>query len=645
MKNNYTNLHCHSFFSILDGLSSPAQIVDRCCELEMSSCAITDHGNLFGSLQFIEACQEKNIKPIVGIELYLCKQDPQKKDQENRKLDHLVVLAKNLEGWKNLIKLITESNLPKNFYYKNRLDLNGLTKFCNNNFICLTGHLGSTLSSQIFPNGPDCSNLDEAKKHANKNWVNDSVNHIGQLKDIFGKENVFLEIQLIDKENNPKSVLLSQAMRHLEWKTGTQCIANNDAHYCRQEDAIDQRVLLASSMQKTFQDIYNKNSIGEVGLSSFFNSRNYYIHSYEEMLNKGHTEEELKRTLDISDMCEEYDLKNPPLLPNFPLPQNTTSEEHLLELCRKGWKERYPKIKKIIDSGKFTEQDYVDRLKIEMETLSETKLHNYFLLVEDVIRYAKDQGYLRGIARGSSAGSLLLYLLEVTHVDPLEYDLLFERFYNRGRNTKDRISLPDIDIDTPRYGRENIIQYIRDKYGKDNVAQIITFSRMQGRAVIKDVFRVNNALSFSEINDMTSGIPDEGAISDQLGEIKEKYGKKSIVMWALENNKKELSKWAHLDDNNEIQGDYANLFKQAFRLEGTVRGTSKHAAGLCISPIPLSDVTPLVYDKTSKELIAGFELDDLESKLGLMKLDVLAISMLDKVQGVLDLLKTGKLNA
>ena len=241
-----------------------------------------------------------------------------------------------------------------------------------------------------------------------------------------------------------------------------------------------------------------------------------------------------------------------------------------------------------------------------------------------------------GPGRGSAAGCLISYLIGITEVDPIEFDLLFERFYNSGRNTKDNISLPDIDIDIPGKKRDEIIEYIKTKYGHENVSQMVTFGRLQGRSAIKEILRVNEACGFSVMNEITKYIPDEAAISDQLAEMDEED--RSIIRWALQNNSKELYDYCHINDSGNLEGDYAEYFEQAIRIEGTLKTQGKHAAGVVISANKLAEVCPMVNSKSSKEKIAGLEMADLEA-LGHVKFDVLAINLLDKLMYIDKLVK------
>jgi DNA polymerase-3 subunit alpha len=233
------------------------------------------------------------------------------------------------------------------------------------------------------------------------------------------------------------------------------------------------------------------------------------------------------------------------------------------------------------------------------------------------------------------------YLISITSIDPIKYDLLFERFYNAGRNTGDRISMPDIDVDVPIDKREAVIQYIKDTYGQDKVSQMVTFNTIKGRGALKDVLRVYGNISFEEMNKITKNIPDESKIADELQEMKEESGEASIIRWALENNKEKLQEWCFMDESSsELHGPLSKRFEQAIRLEGTKSNQSKHAAGIAISAEPLNELCPMVYDSKNNQLIAGMEMQDLES-LGIIKFDILGVAMLDKVMTIQDILNQG----
>lgn len=615
---NYIPLHAHSHFSLLDGLSKPAKMAQRCIDIEATACALTDHGNIAGSVQFYKEMKSKGIKPILGCELYISNDDPSIKTKDNYKLSHFLVLAKNYRGWRKLISLVSESNREDYFYRKPRLSIDKLSDFTSGDLIGITGHLGSTLANMITQ-----------EDRIDPNWKIGASAHLHRLIDIFGKDNLFLEAQLIDKENLPIQEPLTECIREIAKSLHLKVVCTPDAHYCTKDDADDQRILLCNNLKTTLSAINEKlDNDDDVGMGCFFRSDNFHIPSQEEMRNI-HTEEEIYNTNIVAELCEEYDILSKPNLPPFDYPKEFDSEdEYVRQLCRNGWR-------KLLSNNLTKDQEtaYADRIKYELGVLQGAGLSSYFLIVQDIVNYVRSNDWLPGPGRGSAAGCLVSYLLGITSIDPLQYGLIFDRFYNAGRNTKDRISMPDIDIDVPINKRENIIQYIKEKYGSEKVSQMITFNTMKGRGALKDVLRAYGNISFEEMNRITKFIPDEAKIADELQEMKEEYGEASIIRWALENNSKDLKDWCFINDEDQLDGPLAKRFEQAIRLEGTKSNQSRHAAGVVISSENLADVCPMVYDTKNKQMIAGMEMQDLES-IGIIKFDVLGVAMLDKVMDI-----------
>lgn len=637
---SYAVLHNHSYNSLLDAISDPKDIAARCKELKIPACALTDHGSISAAIPFLSACKKNDIKGILGIELYICEENPSLKSE--RELKHLIVLCKNLAGWQDLMELVTECNDPANFYYKPRINLENLEKYGRRgNLLCLDGHFGSCLSYCIFPNPQalrGCDTVECCKTYINKNWVEDCRKHLRCLENIFGTSNVYLEVQLLDRINLPPLELLAQGYRYLAKQDGYKCVASTDAHYIKEEDAILQRIVLANSLGREIKDILNAISRGEdVGLGGFFKSSKYYIPSYEE-LQSIHTKEELTNTLLIADKCESYDITHKPILPKFPL-QNVVAGDYIKELCRGGWRQKIDKIKEVCRIKNITEKDYVARLEAELKVILEYHLEDYFLIVWDIVRYARDNQIQVGFGRGSAAGSLILYLLNVTTVDPLEYDLLFERFLNAGRFTKDRVSLPDVDMDFDIRYRDKIFDYIKEKYGQENVGQICTFGTLKGRAALYDVLRAFNVASSDEIHRITSVIPDPAKISDELQIMKDNGENPSILVWSLRNCK-ELQPYCTIDAKDKLSGEYAQYFEYAIRLENVRKSQGKHAAGIVIADKPLYNYCPMIYDKSEKQLIAGYNMEDIE-KNGLLKLDILGVAALSKLSTIAGLIKNG----
>lgn len=379
---HYVPLHVHSMFSLLDGLSKPSQIAERCIEIGANACAITDHGNIAGSVKFYTEMKKNNIKPILGCELYICKLDPSIQDKSNRDLSHFIVLAKNYEGWRNLVKIISESNRPDYYYHKPRLDLDTLSKINNGNLIAITGHLGSTLADEVLDN-----------YELKASWKELGIAHVEYLKNNFS--HVFLEAQLMDKDNLEVQVILTKAIREIAMETNTKVICTPDAHYCKKEDAVDQRILLCNNLKTTFPEINRKLSNNEdIPMGCFFNSDNYHILSQEEMQSL-HTIEEINNTQFVANLIEEYDILSKPQLPPFDCPKGYSDAEYLRELCRKGWKE---KIANVIPQEQH--QKYVDRIKYELDVLQGADLSSYFLIVQDIVNYVRNNGWLPGPGRG-----------------------------------------------------------------------------------------------------------------------------------------------------------------------------------------------------------------------------------------------------
>ena len=624
----YSPLHLHSHYSLLDGLSKPEDIATTCQSLGITSCAITDHGTISGCVKFYQTMVKNNIKPILGCELYICDQSSELKAKDNAKLSHLVVLAKNLKGWKSLIKIVSTTNESKNFYYKPRIDIDSLAATIkgSKDLICISGHPGSTLANAIYDSG----NLVE-------NWESKALEHIKRLQTTFGTENTFVEIQLMDSENSYQQSI-GLLLRDFAKKHNLQRVATIDAHYCKQEDAVDQRILLCSNLKTTIPAITNKILKNEdVAFSAFFTSDQYHIISPEKMQDI-HEDIEIQNTINISNSCKSYDILSRPQLPKFICPGNVIDNDHLRQLCRNGWKN---KIVGIIPEDKH--HLYVERIKRELSILEESGLASYFLIVSDILDYIRSQNWLPGPGRGSAAGCLVSYLIGITSIDPIQYNLIFERFYNSGRNTSDRISMPDIDVDVPIQHREKIIQYIKDKYGHKKVSQMITFNTLKGRGALKEVLRVYDNMSFDEMNKITKNIPDEAKIADDLQDMRDEDGEASILRWALENNADKLKEWCYIDEQNNLAGPLAKRFEQAMRLEGTKYNQSKHAAGIAISSTSLDSLCPMVYDTKTDQAIAGLEMSDLEA-IGVIKFDILGIALLDKMMEIKFLLLNGENN-
>jgi len=610
---NYFNFHIHSHYSLLDGLSKPDNIVKRLQELGQSGSAITDHGNLFGSVKFLQKMTKANLKPIIGIEFYICDQDATVQDNTNRHLSHLLLYAKNNQGWKTLLKIVAEANKPEHYYYKPRLSVKQLAPLLDGNIIGICGHLGSTLSHLILDDNKD---------------VTYGVKLAKRLQELF-KGQFYLEGQLYDTNVIPESKILTDMMREISKKSGIKMIPTNDAHYCKPEDAFDQRILLCRNLNQTLDQVQKSGA-----LSSFFQSNKFYIPSYDEMLGFGFTEEELDNTNQLASEFEPYtNILKPPSLPVFDCPEGYNPDSWLKELARKGWRE---KIQNKIP--KEQHQTYIDRFNHEFSVIQEAGLSSYFLTVANILDYVRESGWLQGIARGSSAGCLVSYLINITKVDPLKYDLLFERFYNSARKG----SLPDIDIDVPIDCRNSILEYIRKKYGESRVSSMVTFQKLHGRSALKDTLRAYGNINFETMNNITSFFPEPAKVAGEIQLMQEETGESSLIRYTLEKDQKtgKLREWAYIDDNGNVGGVLAKRFIQAMALEGTPFCCSKHPAGVIIAPDELNNIAPLHYDTGTKSCIIGLDMTDCEN-IGLVKLDVLGLAVLDKISLAQQILRNG----
>jgi DNA polymerase-3 subunit alpha len=616
----YTPLHVHTHYSLQLGLSKPSDIAAKCKHFGIKSCAITDNGNIAGTISFYKEMIKNDIKPILGCELNICTENADIKNINNDKLSRITLLPKNNDGWINLIEIVSKTNCKDFFYHKPRIDLDNLKNMVKDqNLICITGYYRSSLYDIIYQ-----------ENELIANWESLAINHIESISNIFGKDNVFIEIQRF----NDFCLNLSEPIRQLSQQNNWKRIAGIDSYYCNSEDAIDHKILLCSGLKTTLPEISKKiiNNI-DTGVNHFFNSDQYCLLSNEK-ISELYDTEEIDNTRLVDNLCESFSPLNKPNLPSFKYPDNYESDaEYLKQLCRDGWRK---KISNVIDKNK--QQEYVDRVKYELEILQGANLSSYFLIVRDILEFIKNNNWLHGPGRGSAAGCLVSYLIGITSIDPIKYNLLFERFYNAGRNTKDRVSMPDIDVDVPIDKRDIIINYIKDKYGHENVAQMITFTTLKGRGALKEVLRVHNNISFEEMNNITKHIPDEAKIADELQEIKEEEGTASIIKWALENNPEKFKEWCEIDSSGQLTGPLAKRFEQAIRIEGTKFHQSKHAAGIAISATALSKICPMIFDTKTEQLISGLEMNDLES-LGVIKFDILGIALLDKIMYINELTK------
>ena len=388
-------------------------------------------------------------------------------------------------------------------------------------------------------------------------------------------------------------------------------------YYVYPEEAECHRIMICSKLKTTLKKIKNI----EHDFKRFFGCDGFHLPNPEA---KKHLKNQ--NIASIVELCEEYDLSESPMLPEFECPEGYSEDQLLTELCRIGWKE------KLVPQGKVSTQEdqdvYSERIKSELKVIFKAELSGYFLIVQDIVKWVKAQGWLAGPGRGSAAGCLISWLLDITEVDPIEYDLIFERFYNEGRNTEDHVSLPDIDVDVPAEHRDEVIDYIKSKYGVDKVAQMVTFGRLQGRSAIKEVLRISDVVSFAEMNEVTDSIPQESTISDQLELMEDK----SVLRWTLINEPDALSNWCVMEEDGSLSGTLSEYFKLAMIMEGTNKSQGKHPAGVIISQEKLADVCPMTIDKNGDPIVA-LEMVPLEG-LGHVKFDILGIDLLSKIMEI-----------
>lgn len=565
---DFVHLHVHTEYSLLDGSARIKRLAKRARELGMEALAITDHGTMFGVIEFYKACKAEGIKPIIGCETYIAPRSLERKetgvDASNY---HLILLAENNEGYENLMKIVSKACVD-GFYYKPRADYELLRQY-SKGIIALSACLGGEVQQMLLD-----GNYDLAREKALL------------YNSIFGQGNFYLELQDHGIEEQTR---VNKELIKLSGDTGIPLVATNDVHYINKEDATPHEVLLCIQTAKTMEDADRMKYPNEA----------FYLRTQEEMYELfSYAEEALENTVKIANRCSVEFEFNVTKLPKFETPEDIPSSEYLRKLCLEGLRERYENIT----------DEVTERLNYELSVIEQMGYVDYFLIVWDFIRFARENGIMTGPGRGSGAGSIVAYTLGITKIDPLKYNLLFERFLN-----PERISMPDIDSDFCYERRQEVIDYVVEKYGKDRVAQIITFGTMAARAVIRDVGRALN-YPYSEVDVVAKSIPMELNMT---------------IARALEVNP-ELRR--EYEENERVK----YLIDISKSLEGLPRHSSTHAAGVVISSAPLVEYVPLA--KNEDTVVTQFPMTTLE-ELGLLKMDFLGLRTLTVIRDAVNIIR------
>jgi len=565
----FVHLHVHTDYSLLDGACEIGELTSEAARQEMPAVAVTDHGNLFAAANFFHQASTCGVKPIIGCEVYVAPDSHKNRGAEAERSNHLVLLCENDEGYRNLIRLVSTGFLD-GFYYKPRIDHELLSKH-SRGLIALSACLRGEVTEHLLEN-----RYEQARVSAYR------------LQEIFGKQNFFLEVQDqgldADKRVNQGAVRLAR-------ETGIPLVATNDCHYLTRGDARAHEVLLCIQTGKTMSEANRMR----------FATDQFYFKSAQEMAQVFRDlPDAVSRTMAIAERCQVKIERVQDPFPEFQVPAGTTTDSYFERVVREGFAARVPQLERLAKEGKLRHRltEYEERLTNEIAMIKKMNFSGYFLIVWDFIRYARAQGVPVGPGRGSAAGSLVSYALRITDVDPLQYDLLFERFLN-----PERISMPDIDIDFCMRRRGEVIDYVRGKYGQENVAQIITFGTMAAKAALKDVGRALD-IPYGEVDRLAKLVPNQLNIS-------------------LEEALAAGSPLAAQRDKDERVKD---LIEVALRLEGLARHASTHAAGVVISPRPLMEIVPL-YRSTRDEITTQYDMNALE-RIGLLKMDFLGLTTL-----------------
>jgi DNA polymerase-3 subunit alpha len=654
----------HTNFSLLRSPAKPADLARRAVECGYKACAVTDLGSVSGVVEFSTAlrkacrhcgyqpnshadagkgrcmvkgatCEEyapAKLKPVLGCEFTVGV-------GLGEEFYRLPVLARTREGWEGLCRAVSAANTPEHWRDMPTLPLDLLAREANGKWAVLLGGSDSEFAHAVFTDfraAMRAPTVEGARSFLRdqKDVQAGLVGLVGRHRELFGPQNVYLGACLRGADKLPALGLLAKAARWVGKREGVPVIAAADVYYARPDDWTDHRVVLAVGRRSSMADVEGLLKGGKDDPDeTFFRANAFSLPSPGEL--KDNEADELNASLALADGCEDYDVTGPPLMPTPPCPPDRTPVEHLRQLCRDGWRKR---IADAVPKGDHAR--YGDRIKMELGVFEEAGLAPYFLVVHDYCQWARNQGMLLGRARGSGGGCLTSYLLGITGVDPVRTGLFFERFYNAGRNSPGRVSMPDIDTDFPVDRRDEVVAYVRSNFGHDRVAQIGTFQRMMGASAIKDVFRARGR-DHREADRATEFIPDQSRIADELQEMMEEHGEASILRWALLHQADKLKPWCHLDKDGELAGPYGKDFAQAIRLEGVKRAMGKHPSGIVISPRPLHEFVPMVRPSKGEEPVIGLDMNACEAA-GLVKMDILGVSTLSKLSDAESMVRYGR---
>src|SRR5438552_8367930 len=579
----FVHLHLHTDYSMLDGACDVEKLCHRVKELGMPAVAMTDHGNIFGAVHFVNAAKAAGVKPIIGCELYVCKKDDhriQRTPPDGDTYNHLLVLAENEEGYRNLVKITSEASLH-GFYYKPRVSKKFLAEHAKG-LIALSGCLKGEVAEFLMED-----KYDAARAAA------------GTYADIFGKQNFFLEIQDQRLEMEHR---IHPGLFQLQKDVGLPLVATNDSHYLCEDDAHAQDVMVCIQTGKSIQDPNRMK----------FQGTGFYVKSHDEMYQViKDSPDVLSRTLAIAERCHVQLAKVSNPFPHFDVPAGYTLDSYFEHVTREGFARRLEAIRSKSSAGllKHGIAEYEQRLAREIGIIQQMKFSGYFLIVWDFVCYAREHDIPVGPGRGSAAGSLVSYSLNITDLDPLQYELFFERFLN-----PERVSMPDIDMDFCMNRRGEVIAYVTRKYGRENVAQIITFGTMKAKAVVRDVGRVLE-MPFADVDKVAKQIP--AALDMTL----EKALEENPILREMEKNDPKVKE----------------LLSVARRLEGMTRHASVHAAGVVIAPKAITEYAPL-YKGARDEIVTQWSMKEIE-RVGLLKMDFLGLSTLTLIYDAIEDIK------